>query len=83
MPWRPSGGRFDLVVACEVLSYMSDAVGAVRRMSELGRACLVTFFGPSARFVAPHVDGRHGVERGWFYHDPYPWLWAFWRPGSE
>lgn len=83
VPWRPAGGQFDLVVACEVLYYMSDAAGAVRRMSELGRACLVTFFGPSARFVAPHIDDRRGVECGWFYHDPYPWLWAFWRSGSE
>ena len=80
VPCTPPGGRFDVVVACEVLYYMSDIPGAVNAMSELGDACLVTFFGPSARAVAKHVDGLPGVERGWFFHDPYPWLWAFWRP---
>jgi 2-polyprenyl-3-methyl-5-hydroxy-6-metoxy-1,4-benzoquinol methylase len=80
VPHTPPGGRFDLVVACEVLYYMSDVAGAVDAMNGLGDACLVTFFGPSARAVARHVDGLPGVERGWFFHDPYPWLWAFWRP---
>ena len=79
VPWTPPQGRFDLVVACEVLYHMSDVSGAVRRMSELGRACLVTFFSPGARIVAGHVDHLPGVERGWIYHDPNAWLWAFWR----
>jgi 2-polyprenyl-3-methyl-5-hydroxy-6-metoxy-1,4-benzoquinol methylase len=76
----PPGGRFDLVVACEVLYYMRDVAGAVEAMSSLGDACLVTFFGPAARVVAAHVHDRPGVERGWFFHDPYAWMWAFWRP---
>ncbi len=80
VPHTPPGGRFDIVVACEVLYYMSDVAGAVHAMSELGDACLVTFFGPSARTVAKHVDSLPGVERGWFFHDPYAWLWAYWRP---
>lgn len=83
VPWTPPGGRFDLVVACEVLYYMSDVPAAISRMSELGRACLVTFFGPSARLVAGHLDNLSGVERGWFYHEPYAWLWALWRPDHK
>ncbi len=83
VPRTPPGGRFDLVVACEVLYYMSDIPGAVNSMTELGDACLVTFFGPSAGLVAKHVDRLPGVERGWFFHDPYAWLWAFWRPGHK
>jgi SAM-dependent methyltransferase len=35
---------FDLVVACEVLYYMSDVEAALRRMRDLGRMCLVTYF---------------------------------------
>ena len=80
VPRTPPGGRFDLVVACEVLYYMSDIATAVKAMNELGDACLVTFFGPSAGIVAKHVDGIPGIERGWFFHDPYAWLWVFWRP---
>jgi len=80
IPNAPPGGRFDAVVACEVLYYMSDIEGAVKAMSQAGDACLVTFFGPSAGLVARHVEHLPGVERGWFYHEPVHWLWAFWRP---
>lgn len=71
--------RFDLVTACEVLYYISDIPGTLARMNELGSACLVTFFGPAARVVAPHLEGLAHAERGWFFHDPYPWLFAFWH----
>ncbi len=81
LPWAPPpGGRYDLVVACEVLYYMSDIPATVAGMSRLGRACLVTFFCPSARVVARHLQDIPGLERGWVYHYPYAWLWAFWRP---
>lgn len=79
----PDGDRYDLVVACEVLYYMQDIPGTVAGMSKLGRACLATFFCPSSRVVARHLQDLPGVERGWIYHDPYAWLWAFWRPGQD
>ncbi len=80
IPSRPPTGRFDLVVAWEVLYYMSDIPAAVHAMSEAGDACLVTFFGPSAGLVAKHVDQLPGAERGWFFHEPFHWLWVYWRP---
>lgn len=84
LPWEPPpGGKYDLVVACEVLYYLSDIGKAVEAMSSLGRACLVTFFCPSARRVAQHLQDLPGVRRGWIYHDPYAWLWAYWEPGSD
>ncbi len=79
----PPGGKFDLVVACEVLYYLSDIGRAVEAMSGLGHACLVTFFCPSARRVAEHLQDIPGLQRGWIYHDPYAWLWAYWEPGAE
>ena len=79
LPFEPPAGGYDLVVACEVLYYMSDIGHAVQRMSSLGRACLVTFFAPSARVVARHLEALPGAERGWIYHDPYAWLWVYWR----
>ncbi len=81
LPWAPPpGGRYDLVVACEVLYYISDIPATIDGMSRLGRACLVTFFCPTARVVARHLQDIPGLERGWFYHYPYAWLWAYWRP---
>ena len=80
LPWGlPEGGKYDLVVACEVLYYMGDIDAAVVSMSKLGRCCLVTFFCPSAKRVAQHVESIPGAKRGWIYHDPYAWLWAFWQ----
>ena len=84
LPWPLAGGdRYDLVVACEVLYYMRDIPAAIDQMSRLGRACFVTFFCPSARLVADHLAGIPGLRRGWLYHDPYAWLWAYWEPGAE
>ena len=84
LPWdAPPGGKYDLVVACEVLYYLSDIGKTVETMSTLGRACLVTFFCPSARRVAQHLQDLPGVRRGWIYHDPYAWLWAYWEPGAD
>lgn len=81
MPWSLARDeRYDLVVACEVLYYLGDIPRAIESMSRLGRACLVTFFCPSARVVAQHLESLHGLQRGWIYHEPYAWLWAFWRP---
>jgi SAM-dependent methyltransferase len=74
-----SGRRFDLVVACEVLNYVKDIPATLARMSELGAACLVTFFCPSARIVAPHLVSIPLADRGWIGGDPYAWLYVFWR----
>ena len=41
--YRPELPKFDLVVACEVLYYVKDVPAALRRMSELGQRCLVTY----------------------------------------
>ncbi|CAG1019323.1 hypothetical protein BURC_04196 [Burkholderiaceae bacterium] len=83
LPWSlPAGRKYDLVVACEVLYYLSDIEDAVRRMSSLGHSCFASFFCPSARLVAQHLDGIPGLQRGWIYHDPYAWLWAYWKVGE-
>lgn len=72
---------FDLVVACEMLYYVKDIPATLERMNQLGSACLVTFFGPAARVVAPHLASMPVSHRGWIYGDPYEWLFAFWRTG--
>jgi SAM-dependent methyltransferase len=72
--------RFDLVLACEVLYYVKDVPAAIARMSALGSACLVTFFCPSSRIVAPHLPPIPFADRGWIAGDSYAWLYALWRP---
>lgn len=80
LPWSLEPGEtYDLVVACEVLYYVSDIKKTLDGMSRIGRGCLVTFFAPSARRVAMHVDSISGAEKGWIHHDPETWLWALWR----
>ncbi len=83
LPWAlPENERYDLVVAAEVLYYLGDVRRAIEAMSRVGRSCLVTFFCPAARIVAEHVENLPGLRRGWMYHPPYAWLWAFWQPES-
>lgn len=79
LPWPlPSGQKYDLVVACEVLYYLSDIRETVQKMSTLGRSCFVSFFSPSARVVAQHLETIPNLQRGWIYHEPYAWLTAYW-----
>ena len=76
----PASPPFDLVVACEMLYYVKDIPATLERMNQLGSACVVTLFSPSARIVAPHLERLPLSRRTWIYSDPYVWLFAFWRP---
>lgn len=79
LPWQDAPARFDLVVACEMLYCLPDPAPTLARMGELGRGCLVTFFAPAARLVAPALDAIPGVRRDWFSHGGITWLAAWWR----
>lgn len=78
-PWSGEVQRFDLVTACEVLYYMSDVESTLRRMSELGRNCLVTIFAPAARRVGPHLDRIPGLRKDWIWFGGTVWLVCWWR----
>jgi len=47
---------FDLIVACEVLYYMTDVPAVLRQMRALGRNCLVTYFSGEMANLDPHVS---------------------------
>jgi SAM-dependent methyltransferase len=47
---------FDLVVACEVLYYMTDVTAALRQIRLLGRNCLLTYFEGEAKTLDRHVS---------------------------
>lgn len=79
VPTPAVGNRSDLVTACEVLYYTSSRERAVAQMSQLGYACLATFFASRASLVAPALRHIHGLTSGWFAYDDTVWLWAFWH----
>lgn len=72
--------RFDLVTACEVLYYIADVAGALTRMSELGRGCLVSYYqGPRAE-LDKHVKEIPGVQSEIVSYEDVSWTVAWWRP---
>jgi 2-polyprenyl-3-methyl-5-hydroxy-6-metoxy-1,4-benzoquinol methylase len=81
-PWGSEAGRFDLVLGCEVLYYMSDPQRAVDAMTRLGKACLVTIYAPAAHRVGPVLEAIPGVQKDWFGRREAQWLVAFW-PGAK
>ena len=71
--------RFDLVVACEVLYYMRDVAGTLSQLSELGRACLVSYYdGPAERLDA-YVLQVPGVESELIRYGGSTWRVAWWH----
>jgi SAM-dependent methyltransferase len=53
--------RFDVVLACEVLYYVRDVRAAVARLSELGDACLVSYYDRPAEELDPVVRAVPGA----------------------
>jgi SAM-dependent methyltransferase len=71
----------DLVVACEMLYYVKDIPRFLERISEIGRACLVTYYQGQAPVLEPYLtalpDGRHESFRfgevewhAWWWRNP-------------
>lgn len=46
-PWARERGRFDLVIACDVLDQCSDVPGLLRAIDNLGGACVATWLASS------------------------------------
>jgi 2-polyprenyl-3-methyl-5-hydroxy-6-metoxy-1,4-benzoquinol methylase len=78
-PWKDETDRYDLVVACEVLYYVSDVKSMLQTMNRIGKACFVTFFTPEAHKLTEIVESIPGVEKDWISHDNTTWLIASWR----
>jgi SAM-dependent methyltransferase len=78
-PWGRVHGRFDLVVACEVLYYIADIQRTIDEMNHIGKHCLVTMFAPAIRRVGPFVEAMPGVQKDWFGQAGAQWVVAHWR----
>ncbi len=72
--------RFDLVTACEVLYYMADVTGALKRLSELGRACLISYCDNVRQTMDVHVKVIPGVRFETISYEDLSWTLAWWRP---
>jgi SAM-dependent methyltransferase len=80
-PWVDEAGKFDIVTAFEVLYYLSDIPKTLRAMSRLGKACIVSYFGPSARVVEAPLMQMPILGRDTFKFGDTEWRVAWWRNG--
>lgn len=73
----------DLVVACEVLYYVKDIPCFLDRLSQLGQACLVTYYQGEAATLDPHFAARPDCGQETFRHDDTQWHGVWWRNGNR
>jgi SAM-dependent methyltransferase len=71
--------RFDLVTACEVLYYITDVASALKRLSELGRACLISYYNGAREELDKDVERIPGVRFEFFSYEDVSWTLAWWR----
>jgi len=71
---------FDLVTACEVLYYMADVPRALRRLSALGRVCLISYYDGAREVLDKHVKEIPGVQFETASYQDTSWTLAWWRP---
>jgi 2-polyprenyl-3-methyl-5-hydroxy-6-metoxy-1,4-benzoquinol methylase len=73
---------YDLVVCCEVLYYMSDVQATIRRIMELGRNALITYFDGEMEHLDPLVLSIPGCESEIIKSDGSSWRIACIRANS-
>jgi ubiquinone/menaquinone biosynthesis C-methylase UbiE len=79
LPQSFSSTQFDLVTACEVVYYMADVPRALRRLSELGRACLISYYDGAREVLDKHVEEMPGVKFATVSYRDTSWTVAWWR----
>jgi hypothetical protein len=69
----------DLVVACEMLYYVDDIPRMIKRLSQLGRACLVTYHHGQAKQLDHHFSSLANHTREQFRFGDTEWNAVWWR----
>jgi SAM-dependent methyltransferase len=82
-PWSNSGRHFDIVTACECLYAFRDVPRALRLMSLLGDACLVTYFHGAAHAVERPLRAMPLEGGESFVYEDVTWTAVWWRPHSR
>jgi 2-polyprenyl-3-methyl-5-hydroxy-6-metoxy-1,4-benzoquinol methylase len=80
LPQSMQSTRFDLVTACEVLYYMTDVPGALRRLGELGQACIISYYDGVREEMDKHVKEISGVRFESVSYEDVLFTFAWWRP---
>lgn len=78
LPPSPSA-RFDLVTACETLYYLVDVGGALQRLSELGQACLISYWNGAREGLDKHVRTIPGARFDTVTYKDLSWTIAWWN----
>jgi len=71
--------NFDLVVACEVLYYVSDVPSALKRMERLGQNCLVTFCDRESQAMLEHMRPVPLAGKDLIRHGETSWHVMWWQ----
>lgn len=79
LPQRFPPPQFDLVIACEVLYYMSDIPRALRRLSELGRTCVISYYDGAREVLDKYVRELPGVQFEIVSCEDVSWTLVSWR----
>ena len=80
MPWVGERGRFDVVVAGEMLYYLAAVPRTLAAMNHLAaRGCLVTYFAPAERKIGRFVRAMPGVQFSEARAGDQAWTIAWWR----
>jgi predicted TPR repeat methyltransferase len=82
-PILNSTPRFDLVVACEVLYYVSDVPEFLARMEQLGRSCFVTYVSVQEAQLAPILATLPNLQSTEFNYNQTRWYAAWWSGQSN
>jgi cyclopropane fatty-acyl-phospholipid synthase-like methyltransferase len=78
-PWRAEAGRFDVVVACEVLYYVQDLDRLLADLECVSRrGVFVTCYAEGMDLVRDAVDSRADVQQAAFRFDDQVWEAAWW-----
>ncbi len=77
-PMLASLPRVDLVVACEVLYYMSDVPAVLSRMEQLGRSCLVTYVNDERAGLSAPLAKIPNQQSTQFTHNQVLWHAVWW-----
>lgn len=70
--------RFDLVVGCEMLYYVKNVRQCIDRMSQLGAACLVTYYTAQRERLDPEILQQRGVQWEVIRCFEREWIAAWW-----
>ena len=58
---------------------MTDVSRALRRLSELGRACLISYYDGACDVLDKRVEEMPGVKFTTVSHGDASWTFAWWR----